>query len=134
MTSIKALKQPFCNVTMLADDTTVIEAGKRVDNLIRKDVDYMLNWFCFNKLAVNINKCESICFGKGKPEKIEINGQQIEYKNGCKYLGKYIDKNLKFREHIYYVVKKTQYILWNILSCSSSLYEKLFTLVLQFVC
>ena len=61
-----------------ADDTTVIKAGKRVDNLIRKDVDCMFNWFCSNKLTVNIDKCESICFGLGKPEKVEIDGQQVE--------------------------------------------------------
>ena len=93
-------------LAMFADDTTVIKAGKRVDNLIRKDVDCMFKWFCSNKLTVNIDKCESICFGLGKPEKVEIDGQQVEYKNACKYLGVYIDKNLKFRDHIDYVVKK----------------------------
>ena len=56
-------------LAMFADDTTVIKAGKRVDNLIKKDVDCMFNWFCSNKLTVNIDKCESICFGLGKPEK-----------------------------------------------------------------
>ena len=88
---------------MLADNTTVIKAGKRVDTLIRKDVDYMFNWFCLKKLTGNLKECVSICFGKGKPEKVEKNGQQVEYKNACKYLGVYIDKNLKFREHIDYV-------------------------------
>ena len=92
---------------MFADDTTVFKAGKRVDNSIRKDVDCMFNWFCSSKLTVNIEKCESICFGLGKPEKVEIDGQQNEYKNAFRYLGVYIDKHLKFREHIDYVVKKT---------------------------
>ena len=68
------------------------------------------DWFCSNKLTVNIDKCESISFGMGKPENVEINGQRVEYKNACKYLGVYIDKNLKFREHIDYVVKKLKII------------------------
>ena len=85
-----------------ADDTTIIIAGKRIDYSIRKDVDCMFNWFCFNKLTVDIDKCESM----GKPKKVEINGKQVEYKNAYKYQGVYIDKNLKFREHIDYVVKK----------------------------
>ena len=44
---------------MFADDTTVIKAGERVDNLFRKDVDCMFNWFCFNKLTCNIDICET---------------------------------------------------------------------------
>ena len=43
-------------------------------------------------------------FRHGKT-RVEVNGQQVEYKNACKYLGVHIDKNLKFREHIDYVVK-----------------------------
>ena len=93
-------------LAMFADDTTVIKEGKRVDNLIRKDVDCMSNWFCSNKSTVNIGKCESICFVLGKPEKVEIDGQQVDCKNSCKYLGVYIDKKLKFRDHIDYVVQK----------------------------
>ena len=46
------------------------------------------------------------CFAMGKPEKVEINGQPVEYNNACKCLGVYIDKKLKFREHIDYVAKK----------------------------
>ena len=94
-------------LAMVADDTTVIKAGKRVDNSIRKEVDYMFNWFCSNKLTVNIAKCESI----GKPGKNELNGQLVEYKIASKYLGVYIDKNLNFREHIDYVVKNSIYFV-----------------------
>ena len=71
-------------LAMFADDTIVIKARKRVDNLIRKNVDCMFNWFCSNKLTVNIDKC---CFSMGNPEKVQINGQQVEYKNACNDLG-----------------------------------------------
>ena len=90
-------------LALFADNTTVIKAGKRIDNLNREDSYYMFIWFCSNKLTGNNDKCESLCFGLGKPEKVEINRQQVECKNACKCLGVYVEQ--RFREHIDYVVK-----------------------------
>ena len=80
---------------MFADNITVIKAGEQVDNLNREGGDCMFNWFCSNKLTGNIDKCESLCFGMGKPEKVEVNGQQVECKNACECLGVYVDKDLE---------------------------------------
>ena len=66
----------------------------------------MTNWFVSNKLTVNVDKCEAISFGCGKPDKVTILRNKLPYQKACKYLGLHLDGSLKFREHIDYVTKK----------------------------
>ena len=94
------------SLTMFADDTTVIKAGRRTDSLIREDVKVMTHWFDANKLTINVDKCEAIHFGRGIPDEVQIKDNHLHYKPCCKYLGVYIDPTLTFRDHIDYVVKK----------------------------
>ena len=93
-------------IAMFADDTTVLNAGDKTSPLITQDLKNMTNWFVSNKLTVNVNKCEAICFGCGKPDKVTILSNELPYQKACKYLGLHLDGNLKFREHIDYVTKK----------------------------
>ena len=93
-------------VTMFADDTTVINAGKRTDTLVREDIKTMTRWFDSNKLTINAEKCEAIHFGRGRPEAIVIKDKTLDYKSSCKYLGLQIDPRLSFKDHIDQVVKK----------------------------
>ena len=93
-------------VTMFADDTTVINAGKRIDTLVREDIKTMTKWFDSNKLTINAEKCEAIHFGRGRPEAIVIKDKTLDYKSSCKYLGLQIDPRLSFKDHIDKVVKK----------------------------
>ena len=53
-------------------DTTVIEAGRRTDSFIRKDVKVMTHWLNANKLTINVDKCEAIHFGTGIPDEVQI--------------------------------------------------------------
>ena len=93
-------------VAMFADDTTLIKSGKRVDPLLSQEINCVRDWFSSNKLTVNPEKCEAMCFGYGKPDTIKIGVSELNYKASCRYLGVHLDKKLLFREHIDYVVKK----------------------------
>ena len=69
-------------------------------------MDNLLQCFCQNRLSINRDKCEAIAFGRGHPSETLILDRKIPYSNACKYLGVYVDKTLRFREHIDYVEKK----------------------------
>ena len=93
-------------MVIFADDTTIINAGKRTDAAIKNDIVTVSKWFESNKVTINTDKCEAMFFGCGKPNNLRILSKELEYKNYCKYLGVHIDKNQGFREHIDHVVKK----------------------------
>ena len=56
-------------LAMFADDTSVIKAGNRNDISIEEDTNPLTHWFTKNKLSVNLDKCEVVPFGSGKPLK-----------------------------------------------------------------
>ena len=84
----------------------MIKSGKRIDPLLSQEIKYVRDWFSSNKLTVNPEKCEAMCFGYGKPDKIKMLVSELKYKASCRYLGIHVDKKLLFREHLDYVVKK----------------------------
>ena len=92
-------------MVIFADDTTIINAGKRTDAAIKNDIVAVSKWFKSSKLTINTDKCGARFFGFGKPNNLRILSKELEYKNFCNYLGVHIDKNLRFREHIDHVVK-----------------------------
>ena len=59
------------NVTMFADDTTLISSGKTRHFSIQ-DVNKILNWLIKNKLTINVDKCEVIFLGSGYPQMLGI--------------------------------------------------------------
>ena len=101
-------------IAMFADDTTVLNAGDKISPLITQDLKNMTNLFVSNKLTVNVDKCEAISFGCGKPDKVTILRNELPHQKACKYLGLHLDGSLKFREHIDYVTKKLNQICGSI--------------------
>ena len=99
-------------MVIFADNTSIINAGKHTDAVIKNDIVTVSKWFESNKLTINTDKCEAMLFGCAKPKNLRILSKELEYKNSCKYLGVHIDKNLRFRDYIDHVVKKTEQILW----------------------
>ena len=87
---------------MFPDDTTLIESGKRVDPLLSQEINCVRDWFSTNKLTVNPEKCEAMCFGYGNPDKIKIGVSELNYKASCRYLGIHLDKN-SFSESTYFM-------------------------------
>ena len=93
-------------LALFADDTSVIKAGNRNDISIEEDINSLTNWFTKNKLSVNLDKCEVVPFGSGKPLEITMMSKKIPFNKSCRYLGVHIDSRLRFHEHINRVVKK----------------------------
>ena len=94
------------SVAMFADVTTLITSGKRIDNILNVDICHTSNWLACNKFTINIDNCETMFFGCGKPSNILIDNTVVPYKNSVKILGVHFDKNLRFKEHMHYVTNR----------------------------
>ena len=93
-------------MAMFADDTTILSSKRKGSCSIQSDMDNLSQWFYQNRRSINRDNCEAVAFGRGHPSETLILNKKVSYSNVCKYLGLYVDKTLRFREHIDYVVKK----------------------------
>jgi hypothetical protein len=112
------LRKSFIN--LFADDTLLWYHGtdfENVCNIVNNDLECLNDWFKCNKLKLNVTKtqCMIIACSKVKinnllriyPEcKIILDGSVIEYTKNVKYLGVYIDEELKFNDHVNIMLKK----------------------------
>ncbi len=98
---------------LFADDTTLYNTGTDERQLrlqIENDLTTLNDWFCANKLSLNVQKTHFMVFG-AKMNKFEINSiclgnEVIERVDHAKFLGIYIDDGLEWDQHIHYVAKK----------------------------
>ena len=111
------------NVTMFADDTTLINAGKSKNFSVQEDIDKITSWLIENKLTINVDKCEVMFFGSGNPQLLKIDENNQQFKSCCKYLGLYVDKWLRFNQHIDYIVKKLNKFC-GLIYCTRHLYPR----------
>ena len=93
-------------IEMFADDTSLVEAGKRKECQIQEDIDKMAVWLASNRLTVNASKSGVRVFGQRRQQYITLKKQKVPKKTSCKYLGLHINGILTFRDRINYVVKK----------------------------
>ena len=92
--------------SVFADDTTIFNAKKNVRFTMQPEMDLISDWMTSNKLTINTDKCEVMCFGSGNPPPLKIKDTPIQCKISSKYLGLHVDKWLQFNQHIEYLVKK----------------------------
>ena len=95
---------------MYADDTILSAASISTTELqtkINKDLTNIRNWLLANKFSLNVAKTEYMFFGTdfrlsnlGKVIPVTIVDKQIKRVNNTKYLGVYLDENLKWNNHI----------------------------------
>ena len=79
------------SVAMFADVTTLITSGKWIDSILNVDIGHTSKWLACNKLTINIDKCETMFFGCGKPSNILLDKTIIPYQNSVKIRGVHID-------------------------------------------
>ena len=122
---------------LFADDTSGLLIGKNLHELVPKmniEINKMANWFCANKMAVNISKTKYIIFHtKGKKisnfdnnsivfDENEIGGAQdpalvtplgriydahpSSDQKSCKLLGIFLDEPLSFNSHAKFLTNK----------------------------
>ena len=91
---------------IFVDDSTIINARKRTEPLIKNDIVAVSKWFECSKLTIFTDKCEAMCFGCGKLYNLSVLSTAFGFEILCKFLGVRTDKSLRFREYFDHVVKK----------------------------
>ena len=103
-----------------ADDTAIFsedDTWALAPEKMNAYLDKVANWLVLNKLSINTKKSEFITFGNYKTSvptelRIKIHDQKIERVEFHKYLGIFIDYNMKWDKHIEYIVNKTKYMIY----------------------
>ena len=102
----------ICNIsnystfTLFADDTTIVSAHHNINILFSQtniELTKLYNWFCLNKLSLNIDKTSYILFSNKQDDpKITINIDNINSKSvfSNKLLGVTIDHKLSWKTQI----------------------------------
>ena len=97
-----------------ADDTTVFLSSKCINDLYKKmnsDLDDLTNWFKANRLALNVNKSNCMLFQPNGNQNtlgktLNIGTDPIEHKLNCKFLGIFIDNQLRWNNHLSHISAK----------------------------
>ena len=96
----------YLNCIQFADDTTLYISHNKLSYVkfaLDHDLEILQDWFCANKLTLNVGKSVCILFSKSpNPNQLEIriNGELIPQVGYTKFLGLWIDQNLNWKEHI----------------------------------
>jgi hypothetical protein len=91
---------------LFADDTTVYASASSLPalfNTVNSDLNSLVNWFCANKLSLNIDKTNYVLFSRKSINtrlNITIGNTNIERKKHVKFLGMTVDEKLEWKEHI----------------------------------
>jgi hypothetical protein len=103
-----SLKHSQC--ILFADDTTVYKSSPNIHDAItsiESDLENLYDWFCANKLSLNVGKTNFIIFSPRPaidlPATIKLGENAIHRVNCAKFLGVYIDDELEWDQHIKYV-------------------------------
>ena len=76
---------------------------------ISRELNIVNEWFCVNKLFLNLEKTHFILFTNCKSVKnpvIKINDKIIERVKATKFVGIYINEKLSWMDHISYIRNK----------------------------
>jgi Reverse transcriptase (RNA-dependent DNA polymerase) len=107
-------------IKIFADDTLISASGKTFEQAaykINTNLEVANEWLKNNKVKLNAEKSKCMVLTKSKKSltalqpnindtPINIDGKVLEMVNVIKYLGVMIDNNLKFDDHVSYVIKK----------------------------
>lgn len=104
----KAIEHPMI---LFADDSTVIFTEKELNSLesaINTTLKLVIEWLLRNNLVINLNKTKIVTYPQEIQHslKIEYDGTHIEEVNSTKFLGIWIDNDMKWQTHIDTICKK----------------------------
>ena len=99
---------------IFADDTTIYSNSANLNTLsnhINVDLEALSDWFCANKLSLNIEQTNYVVFRQSSRViddnlEIKIGDSIIDRKNAVKFIGVYIETSLECHEHINYIKNK----------------------------
>ena len=89
-----------------ADDINLFRTSKSVKNLnklVKHDMKHLNNWFCANKISLNVEKTELVIFKSPRKVlsdeiRIKFSRKRLYSSNLIKYLGVKIDIFLHWRD------------------------------------
>lgn len=96
-----------CTSTLYADDTTLLNSGKNLEELInieRQSLETALEWFRLNFLTVNDQKTEQITFS--------LNHDIYKDIQPVKLLGIHLDSRLSWEGHVEHMCKKFSRVIY----------------------
>lgn len=104
----------YCKIALFADDTLIYIIDPHTisaKNKINEDLERINKWLNVNKLKLNTTKTKCMVFNKesdlnDRDIVIKINNEEIQQVKSIKYLGMFIDNNLKMAEQVDYIIKK----------------------------
>ena len=108
------LNLQFLSSIQFADDTTLYISHRNRNYMrfcLTTDLEAIQDWFCANKLTLNLDKTVLLHFGPGrcKPlDNIELGNIELKAATSAKFLGLWIDNKLKWKEHVQKLVTKLQ--------------------------
>ena len=116
-------------LTLLNEEKNVIAVGFADDialaidgqdpssmvDIVQKLINKACDWGRGNNLNFNAAKTEAVFFTRKrkvpKYKPIKVNGETVEYADGCKYLGVYLDSKLNWKKHIQLKINKCKTLL-----------------------
>lgn len=115
-----------------ADDTNLITGGKNSCQVLPASKYFFGNvstWFTENRLILNTDKTNLICFKTKRSnaeniDEIKIGNDTLVASDNVKFLGVYINKNLDWSFHINKVVKKLSSVCYGIRVVGKYMNEK----------
>lgn len=120
---------PELELVLFADDTNIFAQSKDPIELFRKvnsGLEELNKWFRCNKLTLNHKKTEYMLFAGPKHQSVseltlKIGGEQIKRVNGARFLGVWVDHELRWSPHIERVKSKISQLLGVVGRASSTL-------------
>ena len=99
------------NFIIFADDTSIFMKHKDPQFLkqtMNSELEKVYSWFVINKLVLNVKKTHFMIFGNQKVniDTLHINDELIKRSNSIKFLGVYIDEEMKWKSHVNNVLNK----------------------------
>lgn len=119
----------FGKIISYADDSVILYSCCNLNDLISQieaDLMEISKWFAVNDLSLNLNKTKYMYFNLRQSEfnlnvkfhSFSCSNTNQNYQcytlqsvNNIKYLGLYIDSNMKWKTPVNYLVKKLRYVL-----------------------
>ena len=103
----------YTSCILFADDTTIYATHDNDNYLqwsLEHDLQIVADWFCANKLTLNIRKSISMTFTKPghseKDIKVKIGKTELPVATEFKFLGTWLDKHLNWRKHVNNIIVK----------------------------
>jgi hypothetical protein len=105
----------YCSIRLFADDTLIYLPVQSQHDVLKfqNDLDSLYHWSTINKMNFNANKSNIIVFGRNTnytDVRYNLNNEIIPCVDSVKYLGIVINHNLKFDNHIDYILSKASRI------------------------